>query len=71
MILILVFVSRINISIHPFKIGFEKPYLALGVFFLCIGLILISLQSFNDGKKAGLNFSKEVIKEVIKEEEAI
>lgn len=70
LILILVFVSRINISIHPFKIGFEKPYLGVGVFLLTVGIVLISCQSYIDGKKDGLNFSKEVIKEVIKEEEA-
>jgi len=69
LILILIFVSRINISIHPFKIGFEKPYLGVGVFLLCVGLVLISCQSYIDGKKDGLNFSKEVIKEVMKEEE--
>lgn len=69
LILILIFVSRIYISIHPFKIGFEKPYLGIGVFLLTVGILLISHQYYIDGKKDGINFSKDVIKEVMKEEE--
>lgn len=65
----LAYIAEISISIKPFKISFERPCLAIGLLFLIIGIWFIHYQSFSDGKKAGLNFSREFIKEIIQEEE--
>jgi len=60
-------------SIHsdPFKITFDRPFLAIGVFFIIIGMVFIIVHSdvstYERGLNKGCEISREAAKQVIKD----
>lgn len=59
----MLFIANTTIEIKPFKISFERPYVAIGFLFLFLGLALIQFQSDRDGYKRGLIKGAEITHE--------
>ena len=63
---VLFFAARTTVSLNPFKVRFESPYFAIGLFLMILGLSFIQHQSRKDGIKEG---HKQVIELIEKQQE--
>ena len=56
-------ISQPTISWPPFKIHFDKPFLAIGLFLIMVGVVLVISQGHNDAYKKGLERGCEIEQE--------
>jgi L-lactate permease len=67
----LLFLANTTIQFKPFKITFDTPFLAIGVFCMMIGIVFVMIQSdantYQRGLDKGCEISREAAKEVIKQ----
>lgn len=62
----LIYTSGPVISFRPFSVSFEKPYLLLGLIFLCLSLVCYLFHFEKKGYKRGVKDATETIIEILK-----
>lgn len=66
-----IWISQPTLSWPPFKIQFDKPYLAIGCFLIMVGIVFIILQghteAYSIGLKKGCEIEREAAIEVAKQ----
>lgn len=65
-LIVFIYMSAPVISLKPFSVSFEKPYLFLGSIFLCLSLVCYSFHFEKQGYKRGVKNATETIIEILK-----
>jgi len=62
------YIAWTQINIKPFKITFDSPYTAVGIFFLVLAILSFQYESRMKGKEEGRNEVIDMFKDVAKDE---
>ena len=65
----IILVSKPSISLKPFYISFQSPWIGIAVLFFVLGLMCYGYGTFTQGRKYQLNRSIETLKQQIKDNE--
>lgn len=63
----LLWAAGLEISFKPFSIKFNSLWYGIGLTLTSIGLIIILLASYENGKKAGIKISMNALDEALKD----
>lgn len=61
------FISKTTITLNPFKITMQSPWLAIGWFIIACGVVLVLAETFDNGYKKGSTDTIELVKKQIYE----
>ena len=71
LIILFAFIAHMRVQFSPFKIHFDKPILAIGTFFVVLGILFISYhfkrEGLIKGYGEGCEDMRKVVIEILKE----
>lgn len=67
LIVVYAFIAETSIKFNPFKIEFQRPYMAIGWIFIAIGFFFVSYQAEQTGFKKGVKETMQLVTDVVNE----